>query len=63
MSGYKDPFSGFFNLPTMLWCAWAGFMLIVMAIIFVGFDNGGFLHRLERRFNIKPVDDKAEIDY
>lgn len=53
MSGYADPFSGFFNLPTLLWCGWAGFVVLLMAIIFVGFDNGGFLHKLEERFGIR----------
>ncbi|HEX8465707.1 MAG TPA: hypothetical protein VF627_13915 [Abditibacterium sp.] len=60
MSGYKDPFSGFFNLPTMLWCGFAGFMLLIMLTIFIGFDHGGFLHRLERRFGIRNAENPED---
>lgn len=62
MSGYQDPYSGFFNLPTMLWCAFAGFMLLVMLVIFIGFDNDGFLHKLERRFGIRNMENPGEDD-
>ncbi|PQV64616.1 hypothetical protein B1R32_104109 [Abditibacterium utsteinense] len=62
MAGYQDPYSGFFNLPTMLWCAFAGFMLLVMLVIFIGFDNGGFLHKVERRFGIRNMEKPEEDD-
>jgi len=54
MSGYNDPFSHFFNLPTMCWLAWAGFLGVCMLACFVGFDNGGFLHKVEEKFGIFP---------
>jgi hypothetical protein len=62
MSGYQDPFSGFFNLPTLLWCAWAGTIALIMLAIFIGFDNGGFLHRLEERFGIFNAESKEDDD-
>ena len=46
----------------MLWCGFAGFMLLVMFIIFIGFDNDGFLHKLERRFGIKNAENPGEDD-
>jgi hypothetical protein len=65
MSGYADPFSGFFGSPyPMLWVCWVGFIALLMGIIFVGFDNGGFLHKLEERFNIrKEPHDEEHLDY
>lgn len=62
MAGYQDPFSGFFNLPTLLWCAWAGFVALIMLTIFIGFDNDGFLHRLERRFGIRNAENPQDED-
>ncbi len=56
MAGYEDPFSGVFNWPTMIYFAWAGFILFIMLMIFIGFDAGGFLHRLEERFGMRNVD-------
>lgn len=49
----------------MLWCAFAGFMALVMLIIFIGFDNDGFLFRLERRFGIRNMEkpDDEELQY
>lgn len=60
MSGYQDPFSGFFNLPTLLYFAWAGFIVFVMLCIFIGFDNDGILHRIERRLGIRNVDEEED---
>jgi hypothetical protein len=31
-------------------------------LIFVGYDSGGFLHRLEERFGIKNVDRNPDDD-
>ena len=68
MSGYNDPFSGFFgepgawNWPLFLFLGWAGFIVFCMALIFIGFDSGGFLHRLEERFKIKNVDRDPKDD-
>ena len=62
MSGYNDPYSGFFgepghlNWPVLLWCAFAGIIALVMFLIFMGFDSGGFLHRLDERLKIRNVD-------
>jgi hypothetical protein len=56
MSGYQDPFSGFFNLPTLLWCSFAGLIVLIMVAIIIGFDSGGFLHRVERMLGIRNVD-------
>ena len=56
MAGYNDLYSGFFNLPTLLWCSFAGCVGLVMLCIFIGFDSGGFLHRLEERFGIGNAD-------
>ncbi len=59
MSGFNDPYSGFFGEPgawnwsTMLWCVFAGFIGLVMFLIFLGFDSGGFLHKLEQRLGIR----------
>ena len=44
----------------MLWCAWAGFIAFVMLCIFIGFDNDGILHRIERRLGIRNVDEKED---
>ena len=64
MSGFQDPFSGLFNLPCMLFFAWAGFLLICMAIIFVGFEDNGFLHRVENKLGIGHPDGEEEnFDY
>jgi hypothetical protein len=52
MSGFEDPFSGFFSIPVILFCIWMGILAACMVAIFFGFDNGGFLHRLEERFGI-----------
>lgn len=62
MSGYQDPYSGFFNVPTMLWCAFAGFIALVMLVIFIGFDNDGFLHKLERRLGIRNMEKPEDKD-
>lgn len=56
MAGFQDPFSGFFNLPTLLWCAFAGGIAFIMLLIFLGFDNNGFFHRLDERLGIRNVD-------
>lgn len=72
MAGYNDPFSGFFgepgawNWPVLMWCTFAGIMALIMFLIFIGFDNDGFLHRLYRRFGIRRVDvhpEEKELDY
>ena len=44
----------------MLWCAFAGTMLLIMLTIFIGFDHGGFLHRLERRFGIRNAENPED---
>ncbi len=62
MSGYNDPYSGFFgepgawNWPVLLWCGFAAFIGLLMLLIFLGFDNRGFLHRLDERLKIRNVD-------
>jgi len=59
MSGFNDPYSGFFgepgawNWPVMIWCGFAGLIGLVMLAIFLGFDSNGFLHNLEQRFGIR----------
>jgi len=72
MSGYNDPYSGFFgepghlNWPVLLWCAFAAIIGLAMFLIFMGFDNDGFLHRLDRRLGIRKVEvhsDDLEMDY
>lgn len=72
MSGYNDPYSGFFgepgawNWPLALWLAFAGIVSLVMLLIYLGFDNNGFLHRLDRRLGIRKVEvdnDDLEMDY
>ena len=66
MSGYQDPYSGIFgepgawNWPLFLWCGFAGLVLLAMLAIFIGFDNGGFLHRVERMLGIRDVDANPE---
>lgn len=66
MSGFNDPYSGFFgepgawNWPVLLWCGFAGIMSLVMLAIFLGFDNRGFLHNLDERLKIRNVDRPAE---
>ena len=68
MSGYQDPYSGIFgepgawNWPLFLYLGAAGLVVLTMLIIFVGFDNDGFLHKLERRFGIKNKENPAEDD-
>lgn len=68
MSGYNDPYSGLFgepgawNWPLFAYLAFATLVLITMATIFVGFDSGGFLHRLERRFGIRNVEDPEDVE-
>ncbi len=37
-------------------------MVLAMLTIFIGFDNDGFLHKLERRFGIKNKENPAEDD-
>ncbi len=62
MSGYQDPYSGVFGEPgawdwsLFAWAGFAGFIALVMLIIFIGFDNGGFLHGLERRLGIRNME-------
>lgn len=64
MSGYADPFSGIFNIYVFMYFGWAGLIVLAMAAIFVGFDNGGFLHKLEERFGIKrPKGDRDDEFY
>jgi hypothetical protein len=47
-----------------MYFGWAGLIALAMAAIFVGFDNGGFLHKLEERFGIKQVpSDEEHHDY
>ncbi len=66
MSGYNDPYSGFFgepghlNWPVFLWFGFAAIVVLAMALIFWGFDNGGFLHRLDQRLKIRNVDRNPE---
>jgi hypothetical protein len=68
MSGYNDPYSGLFgepgawNWPFFAWAAFATLVLLAMVTIFIGFDNGGFLHRLERRFGIRNVEDPEDVE-
>ena len=40
-------------------------IMLIMLCIFIGFDNGGFLHRLEERFGIfnMETDEDEEIQY
>ncbi len=67
MAGYQDPYSGLFGEPgawnwsALLFLGWAGLIVLIMAAIIIGFDNGGFLHRLDKRFGIRKVD-REEID-
>jgi hypothetical protein len=62
MAGFNDPYSGFFgepgawNWPVLLWCGFAGLIGLIMLAIFLGFDNSGFLHNLDRRLGINDVD-------
>ena len=60
MSGYADPFSGVLNIYVFMYFGWAGLIVLAMAVIFVGFDNGGFLHKLEERFGIKKENSEEE---
>lgn len=66
MAGFNDPYSGFFgepgawNWPVFLWFGFAGLVSLVMLAIFLGFDNGGFLHRLDQRLKIRNVDSPSE---
>lgn len=66
MSGFNDPYSGFFgepgawNWPTLGWCAFAGIISLIMLAIFLGFDNGGFLFNLDKRLKIRNVDRNPE---
>jgi len=63
MSGYNDPFSGLFgNITIWYYFGWVGFLVFCMALIFVGYDSGGFLHRLEEKFGIKNVDRNPDDD-
>lgn len=63
MSGYQDPFSGLFG-NIYIWCYFGlvGFLVFCMALIVIGYDSGGFLHRLEERFGIRNVDRNPEDD-
>lgn len=71
MSGFNDPYSGFFgepgawNWPTLIWCAFAGIMSLIMFLIYLGFSNGGFLFNLDKRLGIRNVDnpEDEEIEY
>lgn len=69
MSGYQDPYSGLFGEPgawnwaTLLFLGWAGLIAIVMIAIFFGFDNGGFLHRLDKKLGIRKVDREERDNY
>lgn len=72
MAGYNDPYSGLFgepgalNWPFFMWAGFATIIAIAMLLIFLGFDNDGFLHRLDRRFGIRKVevnDEDLEMDY
>lgn len=62
MSGFQDPFSGVFNWSTLLLFGWLGFIAFVMLLIFIGFDSGGFLHRIERFIGIRNLDAKNKED-
>ncbi len=61
MSGFNDPYSGFFGEPgawnwsVLIWCGFAGLLGLVMFLIFVGFDSNGFLHNLDERLGIRNV--------
>ncbi len=73
MAGYQDPYSGLFgepgawNWPALLFLAWVGIVGLVMLAIFIGFDNGGFLFKLDKRLGIRkidrdPIDDEGVED-
>ncbi len=68
MSGYQDPYSGLFgepgawNWPALLFLAWAGLVVLIMFAIFIGFDNGGFLFRLDKKLGIRKVDRDPQDD-
>ena len=69
MSGYQDPYSGFFGEPgawnwsVLLFMGWAGLLALIVLAIFIGYDNGGFLHRFDRKLKIRNVDREEINDY
>ena len=68
MAGYQDPYSGLFGEPgawnwsALLFLGWAGIVVLIMFAIFIGFDNGGFLFRLDKKFGIRKVDRDPQDD-
>jgi len=57
---------GFDNIYLFLWAAWAGFLVLLMALVFFGFENGGFLHKTEEKLGIHTVEDPEHphhLDY
>ncbi len=47
---------GFDNIYLFLWAIWAGFLVLLMLLVFFGFESGGFLHNLEEKFGIHSVE-------
>ena len=68
MSGYQDPYSGLFGEPgawnwsALLFLGWAGLLVLIIFAIFIGFDNGGFLFRLDKKLGIRKVDRDPQDD-
>lgn len=48
------------NIYLLLYSLWGGLITLLMLAVFFGFENGGFLHKLEEKFNIRKEEDHKD---